>query len=289
MSDEFTLEEITELAGVFPPGRTARALLREAGFPMTHVPGLPESAVALWEQVSEDLANGVLSDGRYRILQAASRRFPDNRLFQVDQAVQVSVDGPRSPRTVAQAWRVLLVGASPSDNERIRPDRDAKAITEAGARGHLLLEYCPAAAATDLGRVLDFRPDILHLACHGAGDDLIFEDVHGEEHRVPAQAVADTLRLYRDAGRSQLRGLVLASCDGDAVAARFAEVAEAVVAHRGALDDLCAVTFTRHLYAALEHTTDVGAAARIAAQHALLTDESCADVVTGLIVLPPGG
>ncbi len=282
MSDEFTSEEVTTLAEVFPPGRTARALLREAGFPMPNVPGLPEHAAAFWEQVSESLGHGVLAEGRNRILQAASRRYPDNRVF------QVPAGGRPAPRANAEVLRVLVVGAQPSDTERIRPDLDAKAIATAGARGHLLVEYCPAASATDLRRVLDFRPDILHLACHGDGESLIFEDVHGEEHRVPAQHVADTLKLYRDLGRSHLRGLVLASCDGDEVAARFTGVAERVVAHRGVLDDVCAVTFTRHLYEALEHTVDVGDAARIAAQHTLLTDPACAEIAARLVILPDG-
>jgi hypothetical protein len=286
VNDEFTPEQITALAEVFPPGRTARALLREAGYPMAGLPGLAETALAFWEQISEALAQGVQPDGRNQILKAASRRYPGNPVFRV--AFEVTLDREPGRRVRPEVWRVLVVGADPSGTERIRPDLDAKAIAAAGSKGHLVVEYCPAAAATDLARVLDYHPDILHLACHGDGESLIFEDVHGEEHRVAAADVADTLKLYRDLGRDQLRGLVLASCDGGGIAARFVQAARRVVAHRGLLDDICAVTFTRHLYEALEHTPDVGDAARIAAQHTLLTDQSCADVVAGLVVLPDG-
>lgn len=272
---EFTAAEITALAEVFPPVRTARSLLRAGGFPMTAMPAAPDTAIDFWTQVSESLAHGVLPGGRRRILAAAAQRYPGQEAFRAGA-------GGGTPN----AARVLVLGASPTGTARIRSDRDARAIDRARAGGHLDVTYCPAAAATDLQRVLDVRPDILHLACHGAGQDLVFENLLGEQHRVPARDVAATLQLYREIGGVRLRGLVLASCDGDAIAAQFVPVAERVIAHRGMLDDACAVTFTLHLYQALERTPDLGTAARLAARHAALTDVSCAAVVPGLIVLP---
>jgi hypothetical protein len=64
--------------------------------------------------------------------------------------------------------------------------------------------------------------------------------------------------------------------------------ADRVVAHTGPLDDQCAVVFTGLLYQELARTPDLAVAARLAAQHALLTDRSCADMVTGLVILPAG-
>lgn len=282
MSDELAAEEITELAEVFPPPRAARVLLRAAEFPMAAIPGVPDTSLGFWEQISESLANGLVAHGRDRIMAAALRRFPANKVFQaalVRQPARSARPGP---------WRVLVMGASPLGADPIGADRDAKAIITAN-RGHLQVELCPAASATDLRRVLDFRPDILHLACHGDADDLIFEDIHGEEHRVAAQDVADTLKLYHDLEGVKLRGLVLASCDSDRIAAMFIGVAERIVAHRSAFGDTCAVAHTRHLYEALELLPDLGEAARIAAQHVLLEDRACADVVTNLVILPDPG
>jgi hypothetical protein len=294
---EFTAAEIAVLAEAFPPIRTARSLLREAGFPMTEMPGAPETAAGFWEQVSESLANGALPGGRGRILIAASRRFPGQPAFTVaaahpsvavaDRCVAVADDTVAAVDDKVRALRVLVVGASPSGTGRIRPDREARAIEAAG--NHLLVRYCPAAAATDLRHALEFQPDILHLACHGRGTDLVFEDTFGAEHAVPARDVAGTLRLYRDLGKVRLRGLVLGSCDSELIAADFAGVAERVVAHSGPLDDECAVVFAGHLYAALAHTADLGAAARLAAQHTLLTDQSCAAPMACMLVLPAGG
>lgn len=289
MSDEFTLTEITELAEVFGAGRPARALLRRAGYPMSRVPAAPEDASLFWEQVSESLARGAFPGGRLRIMTEALRQFPGNAVF------QAAASRPASPEQAACGGsgegpcRVLVIGASPAGSERIRSDREAKAILAARDGGHFEVELVPAAAAADLRQVLTFRPDIVHLACHGDGDDLIFENSDGEVHRIPAADVASTLRAYRDLKRMHLRGLVLAACSGDSIARHFADVAERVVAHRGLLDDECAVAFAGQLYWALKEDGDLGVAARLAAQHVLLTDSGCSGVVTRLIVLPDDG
>lgn len=291
MSQGFTHAEIGVFAEIFPPVRPARGLLLEAGFPMAELPAAPETALGYWEQVSESLAHGVLPGGRQAVLALALQRYPDQAVFQDDVSGRPA-PAPASP-AAAGSRRVLVIGASPADQDRIRPDRDARAIESARA-SRLTVAYCPAAAATDLQRILDFRPDILHLACHGDGGYLVFEDAYGEGHRVAAADVAATLRLYQrwgqdlyqDPGRARLSGVVLSSCAGDDMAALFDDVADRVVAHRGALDDGCAVTFTHRLYEALEYTPDLGVAARLAAQHTLLHDQACATVVSGLIVRP---
>lgn len=285
MSDEFTLEEITELAEVFGAGRPALALLRRAGYPMSFVPAAAETPSPFWEQISENLAKGALPGGRLHIMKEALRQFPGNAVFRIAITVSIAAEP-----AVGGPLRVLVIGASPAGSERIRPDREAKAILDvARDGGHFQVELCPAASASDLRQVLTFRPDILHLACHGDGDDLIFEDVDGEEHRVAALHIASTLRLYRELKHVHLRGLVLASCASDGIAGHFTDVAERVVAHRGLLDDDCAVAFADQLYRALEDDSDLGVAARLAAQHVLLTDSTCSAVVTHLVIVPDPG
>jgi hypothetical protein len=265
------------LSEVFPPVRPARGLLREAGFPRTAWPGIIDTSIGFWEQISESLANGILAEGRHRIITAALGRYPEKKEFQ-----RVGGLAAKHPPSV---WRVLVIGAAPAGTGPIRPDRDAKAIETAAQRGHLDVRYRPAAAATDLKGVLEFRPDVVHLTCHGTGDNLVFEDVQGQEHLAAAADVADVLRRYSHAGRIQLLGLVLASCNSDVIAGHFVGVAAHVVAYRGPLDDLCAQVFTRHLYETLAHIQDVGEAALLAAAEARLTDSTCASMVSDLIVL----
>ena len=293
---KFSAKEIETLAEIFPPRWPARSLLREVGFPLTEVPAAADTAVAFWEQIAESIAVGILPGGRRLLLVAAAKRYPGQPVFVAGPADTPS-HGPMAtgdgtsgkPTDASRALtRVLVVGANPQRTERIRPDRDARAIRQAAEQGHIIAEYCPAASATDLGRALEFRPDILHLACHGSAGDLIFEDAQGCEHAVAARDVEETLRLYAEVGSVRLRGVLLASCDGDQAAAELLRAADRVIAHTGPLDDECAVLFTRLLYQELARTPDLAVAARLAAQHTLLTDRSCADLVTGLLILPVG-
>jgi len=271
-----TDEEICELARVFPPGPSAKALLRRAGFPGEHVPS--QSGITsfdFWYMVADAVSSGRVADGRRQLLVTAGRDFPHNEVF----------------CAVARGWlpigRVLVVGAAPHGVERVRADRELRAIQQATAPGAIAVDYCPAAAVTDLGRVLDVRPDVLHLVCHGEGEHLVFEDTYGDAHRVPARDVARLLGAYARPAGEELRGLVLASCDSEAVAELFTEVADIVVAHRGPLDDETAVLYARELYGLLDRVPALDEAARIAAEHVAVTlgDEYGEQLKANLMVL----
>jgi hypothetical protein len=73
--------------------------------------------------------------------------------------------------------------------------------------------------------------------------------------------------------------VVLNSCDSASVAERFLAVADIVVAHRGPLDDECAILFAGELYTTLRSVPDVGNAAVIAAAH---IERSCPTDLTVL-------
>jgi hypothetical protein len=268
--NELSDEEFTAFATVFPPGPGARQFLLAAGFPELLIPntfGL--NALAFWGAVVNEVGAGALPGGRHALLAAAHRRYPANPVF-----------------ASAAPKRVLLVGASPDDEVRIRADRELRALTSAARPGHLAVSSVLAAAVTDLQEILSVRPDLLHLSCHGEGDELIFEDAWGEAQPVSAAQVARTLDLYRAQAGVRLSGLVLGSCDSASIASVFAPVAEVVIAHKGELDDECAVRFAAELYAELNRTPSLAAAARIAAHHTGQSgDEICALLEQRLIVL----
>ncbi|MDV7215224.1 effector-associated domain EAD1-containing protein [Streptomyces prunicolor] len=273
--DEFTRTEITELAKIFPPIRPARSLLRDAGFPVTAIPATPDTALGFWEQVAESVADGLMEDGRRKILAEALDRYHTNPVFR----------GASTKPRKGTRLRVLVMGASPRGNDRIRWDRELRAITDAN-RGHLDLESCPAASVLDLNRIRNFKPDLLHLACHGEGDHLVFEDVDGERHQVAAADVVDTLRLAWQLKGVRLRGVLLRSCNSQHIAGLFTEVADTVVAHEGALDDVCATVFADRFYRELADDPDLRTAARLAARDTANFDQSCRSLLTGLVILP---
>lgn len=217
---------------------------------------------------------------------------------------------PTSPARTA-ALRVLVIGASPLDPDlpHVRADREAHAIERVAAPDRLEVKVVLGAEATDVQRVGTFRPDILHFVCHGTGDSLVFSDAGGESDYVAAARVAQRLRFYRDDRRVRLRGIVLAACDGDALAPFFADVADTVIAHRGKLADQCGVAFAEQFYtllnappgrAAAGHASagrtvthlaapDLAGIAREAAQLTAQYSAACDPVIANLIILQDGG
>lgn len=286
MDARLTPEEIDQFVQLFPPGQRARLVLREAGFPPASVPASADTAGDFWEQVAVELSSGVMENGRRRVLEAALRRYPHNAVLLAGRAEPSRAEPPvPGEGREGHPLRVLVMSANPLGKERCGGERDARAAVDALRPTGAEVEMVLAARSTDLRRVLEFRPRVLHLACHGEGDSLVFEDLHGEAQYVPASDIAEALVHYRDRSEAGLHGLVLGSCDGEHLAPRLTAAAEVVVAHRGRLDDPCAVAFSEHLYHQFARVDDLGLAAELASHHVRLTDASCAPVADGLLVL----
>jgi hypothetical protein len=201
----------------------------------------------------------------------------------------------------ARGLRVLVIGASPADQglSFVRSDWEGSAIKKLAAAGRLAVELVLAAKVTDLRHVGSFRPDILHLVCHGDGDSLAFNDVRGEADYVPAARAAEMLAFYRAEHGVRLRGIVLAACDGEFLVPHFSGVADTVIAHRGKLPDPCGLAFAEQFYTLLDEaaarpggdgaTASLAAAAREAAQLTAGHAELCASVIANLITVTGGG
>ncbi|GGS54829.1 CHAT domain-containing protein [Actinokineospora fastidiosa] len=204
--------------------------------------------------------------------------------FRVDNRA----NGERSSAE-ADPLRVFFVGASPFDIDldRIRADREFRAIERVARPGRLVVANRPAAGVDDLSDLLRERHDVLHLSCHMRGAEFLFEDAEGETHAVAADAVAQRLRTYRDHGGLGLDGIVLSCCGSAEVAELFAGLAATVVAWRGDLDDDCAIAFAGCFYRALisEPRPALGSAARIASVEAGGLDRHCREIGNQLVVL----
>jgi Effector-associated domain 1/CHAT domain len=300
--DELTQDEIFALAETFAVGTPALTLLRMAGFPAAAIPsGRDRNALEFWTEVADQVARGVMRDGRRSLLAAARRRYPYSTKFPdppagasagafADAQPGASAGGQRGAVAGrAGPLRVLVIGASPSDLPPVRADRESRAIIKAVVPGRLDVDDVPGAEATDLERVGSFRPDILHFICHGEQDSLVFNDVRGESDPVKAGRIAETLGFYQHSAGVRLRGIVLAACDGETVAPLLAGAADTVIAHRGKLSDPCGVAFATQFYRRLNETDDLAAAAREAAHLTAQFSAACDAVIASLIVLPGGG
>lgn len=289
---ELTAEEIRELARVFPPGPSAEALLHRAGVPSPHrppgPPGPPGTAShAYWSAVADSVAAGRVADGRLRLLATACRAYPHNEVFRA---------AVREPGRGA-VRRVLVSGAHPAGPARLRAQRELRAVQRA-ARGALTVDWCPARAVTDVRGLLTLRPDVLHLVCHGSGNDsdgsgsgshgdgteLVFKDTRRGAHPVSAAHLAARLGAYRRLAGARLRGLVLSSRHGERAARLFTDAAAVVVAHGGPLDDASSVAFAAELYGLLGTAPALDEAARLAAERTA-TARNRPDLRKNLVVL----
>lgn len=269
--ESLTEHEIIALAKAFPPVRSAAVLLSQAGMPLENLPtGEFMTPVEFWWEVARAIERGLVKDGRRAVLNAAHSRMPYNEAFEVD---------------LGRLWSVLVIGSSPNRERPVRADRELKAILVAARTGQFTVHSAPAATASDLEQILSLRPDIIHLACHGDGPNLVFEDVFGRARPVRGDIVADVLGVYRAQAGVHLRGVVLNACMSADLAEPFAAIADVVVAHDGLLDDDCAVVFAGKLYEALTAVPSLAEAATIAASNTILDDDSCGSLRENLVVL----
>lgn len=272
MTERLTEQEVAELARLFPPGPATTALLGRAGFDVTKLPSTGQSAYDYWSLINVSIEDGAFGDGRRRVLALARGRFPYNRVLLEAGAPEV--------------WRVLFVGASPLDRATLRADLELRRVREAG--GPVDLHYLPAATVTDLSQVRVRRPDLLHLACHGQGPLLVFDDGAGGAHTVHAADLAQTFQTYEQELGVRLRGIVLNACDSAAAAQILHRCADVVVAHREDLPDDDGIAFAGAFYRALAGVTDLAAAARIAVTELVTADPARRSIAEHLVVLEGG-
>jgi WD40 repeat protein len=78
-----TGREIEELAQVFHAQHLAALLLEEAGIPRGRQPAWPVGGTpeTFWREMNERLRGGIVDEGTIRLLRAAVRRYPANRVF----------------------------------------------------------------------------------------------------------------------------------------------------------------------------------------------------------------
>src|SRR5262249_52891943 len=172
--------------------------------------------------------------------------------------------------------------------DRIRADREFRAIQDVARPGLLRVVNRTAATVDDLADLLGERPDILHLSCHTKDGLLLFEDPTGEPHPVLVASLVRRTRASRHAGKFTLGGLVLSVCNSGDFAEQFSGLADAVIAWQGDLDDDCAIAFSRALYRAFgrEPRLPLRDAARVAAVEVAESDQHCQTLTDQLIVLP---
>lgn len=148
---------------------------------------------------------------------------------------------------------VLIVAASPLDQDRLSLNREIKKIKQALERSrnrdHWQIESNEATTVEDLRRaLLDHNPTILHFSGHGEGSaGLCFEDDQGSTHPAQASALAKLLHHFKDKLKCVALNACYSTIQGDAIRQEI----NYVVGMRAAIDDESAAKFAVSFYDAI--------------------------------------
>jgi hypothetical protein len=248
-------------------------------FPMRAVPvqltisDLADSAVHLYPSADSVLA-GAVSDAVYK----GVRIDPASTLLQnkFRDRASISIGSVRFGKI-----KVLCIGASPDSMPRVHFDEEVRKIKDKANLGRIeLVDELSHAKIDDLFGITAYRPDVIHLSCHGEGLNLIIEDGDGAPFPMSAASFAELLAQWQYDYSHELSAIVLNSCSGEHIGPILVEAARKVIAHRGKLSGPRAERFTEKLYHELSRIPSLDTAARFAAR-AVYTD------VEGLLILPP--
>lgn len=157
---------------------------------------------------------------------------------------------------------LLIVSASPLDQDRLRLSAEVRDIREALRRSrnreNWTIESNEAVTVDGLRRaLLDCRPTVVHFSGHGGGaDGLCFEDADGGTNLADAAPLAKLFHLFRET----LKCVVLNACYSDVQGEVIQREVDYVVGMRAAVDDNSAAKFAVAFYDAVFAGTSFRAA-----------------------------
>nr|BBH86384.1 hypothetical protein KTC_11350 [Thermosporothrix sp. COM3] len=164
-----------------------------------------------------------------------------------------------SPHTT----NVLAVFANPPGTDRLRLDREERAIRAAIERSkfrdHIHLETRAAATLEDLSRaLLDETYQIIHIAGHGNGRGLVLADEDGGMRLINQAVLADLLQEYR----STIQCVLLNSCYSFKQGSLLSQYIPYTIATDATLHDNAAIKFAEGFYDAISAGQDIAFAYR---------------------------
>ena len=177
---------------------------------------------------------------------------------------------------------VLIVAASPLDQDRLRLGAEVRDIRDALQRSrnreHWSIQSNEATTVDDLRRaLLDFRPAVVHFAGHGSGPGgLFFEDLNGNTHCTDAGPLAKLFHHFKDS----LKCVVLNACYSEVQGEVIRQEIDHVVGMREAVEDSAARRFAVAFYDAVFAGTDFRTAFDLACTALDLNKIADADVPT---------
>ncbi|MEQ9487438.1 MAG: hypothetical protein RIM72_00410 [Alphaproteobacteria bacterium] len=218
------------------------------------VPTYSEEALRLANE-SADFRERILLGAEGRPLYGKIQRMSDSMspgLFD-DSADPMRAKLIRNTKEEATT-KVLMLNASPDDEERIRVDiegRDVQEALELIRTPKRLIEITQRHASR-LDQIqkelLAISPKILHFSGHGDEDVLIFETRDGQVDPLDGSVLADMIKAY-----GGLECVVLHSCFSHRIASACKRNVQFVIGSTREVDDTTASGFSRAFYQALAY------------------------------------
>jgi CHAT domain len=164
-------------------------------------------------------------------------------------------------RPATLEMRLLLIAASPLDEDRLRLEAELRDIKDrvraSSGRDSIAIEIALAARSTDLIDALNrFRPTVVHLAGHGGPSGLVLEDEAGLSRELSSDQVRDLVAVAPE----PVSLVVLNACESSDHAESLLKSARAAIGMGRDVDDDSARTFAAQLYASLAEGVPLGTA-----------------------------
>jgi len=185
------------------------------------------------------------------------------------------------------AETILFVAANPDSTDRLRLDKELKAIRKAVESMRGLHEYVihdvQAATIKDLRQALhQCKPRIVHFCGHGAGEQgLYFETDEGESALISTRSLTNLFAEFAD----HVECVVSNACYSDTQAKAISKKIPFVIGMSDAIDDASAVAFSMAFYEALAAGRDIPTAFRLG-QNAIDLENLTGELVPILIETP---
>jgi len=157
------------------------------------------------------------------------------------------------PTSMENEIVVLFLAASPSDQDRLRLDKEAREIDASlrttALRDKFEIEQCWAVRASDFrSALLRYRPHIVHFSGHGTkSGELIVENDFGDGTPVPPAGLGRLFGILQD----RVKCVVLSTCHSEQQAAEIAKYVDYVIGMKDSIDDESAIIFSKAFYEAL--------------------------------------
>jgi hypothetical protein len=149
--------------------------------------------------------------------------------------------------------KVLFLSSDPSDESRLRVDKELRDIRErlqmSRLRDKFVLESRGAVRTGDITQaIFDVEPQIVHFSGHGTrSGDLCFEDISGKLKTVKPEALAALFEIESE----NVECVILNACYSKSQAEAIAQYIPYVIGMSQAIGDDAAIAFSTGFYKAL--------------------------------------